>query len=215
MGAGDVGRRGCAGDGGVSRRQKFLPRSDGDSSAIALSATTLPSSERGYLVPDLLSPNLRLVFCGTAPSRASAAAKAYYAKPGNKFWPTLHQVGITPRRFSPHEYPELLKLDIGLTDLCKAHSGVDSELPDDAFDLIAFKLKIDRYKPALVAFTSKNAAQSALEKSVAYGLQAETWGKTQFFVLPSPSGLATRFFDIGVWQELARWLNQGRRKIDA
>jgi TDG/mug DNA glycosylase family protein len=54
----------------------------------------------------LLAPNLRLVFCGTAPSKASAAAKAYYAKPGNKFWPTLHQVGITPRRFTPNEYPQ-------------------------------------------------------------------------------------------------------------
>ncbi|MBL8525529.1 MAG: mismatch-specific DNA-glycosylase [Betaproteobacteria bacterium] len=173
-----------------------------------LSPTSPPPRGRGYLVPDLLGPNLRLVFCGTAPSRASAAAKAYYAKPGNKFWPTLHQVGITPRGFAPHEYPELLKLDIGLTDLGKVHSGVDSELPDDAFDLIALKSKIARYQPALVAFTSKNAAQSALEKSVAYGLQAETWGKTQFFVLPSPSGLATRFFDIGVWQELARWLGR-------
>jgi double-stranded uracil-DNA glycosylase len=155
------------------------------------------------LVPDLLAPNLRLVFCGTAPSRASAAAKAYYAKPGNKFWPTLYQVGITPRRFAPDEYPELLRLGIGLTDLCKVHSGVDSELPDDAFDLIAFKSKIARYRPALVAFTSKNAAQSALGKAVDYGLQTDEWKQTRFFVLPSPSGLATRFFDIGIWRNLA------------
>ena len=156
-----------------------------------------------YLVPDLLAANLRLVFCGTAPSQASAAAKAYYARPGNKFWPTLHQVGITPRRFAPHEYPQLLPLGIGLTDLCKLHSGVDAELPVDAFDVAAFRRKLARYQPAMVAFTSKHAAQSALGRAVNYGRQAEVWGDTRFFVLPSPSGLATRFFDVAVWRELA------------
>ncbi|MEO8103504.1 MAG: mismatch-specific DNA-glycosylase [Betaproteobacteria bacterium] len=157
-----------------------------------------------YLVPDLLAPDLRLVFCGTAPSKASAAAKAYYAKPGNKFWPTLHQVGITPRRFTPHEYPQLLALGIGLTDLCKLHSGVDADLPDDAFDLVVFRRKLEKYRPAMVAFTSKHAAQSALGRRVDYGLQAEMMGGTRLFVLPSPSGLATRFFNIEMWRELAR-----------
>ena len=162
--------------------------------------------EQIYLVPDQLARNLRLVFCGTAPSKASAAAKAYYAKPGNKFWPTLHQVGITPRLFAPHEYPLLRSLGIGLTDLCKIHSGVDAELPDDAFDLAEFRRKLSRYRPAMVAFTSKRAGQSALGRAVDYGWQEEMWGGTRFFVLPSPSGLATRFFDIEVWRELAREL---------
>jgi len=155
------------------------------------------------LVPDLLAPNLRLVFCGTAPSRASAAAKAYYAKPGNKFWPTLHAVGITPRRFAPGEYRQLLALGIGLTDLCKVHSGTDAELPDDAFDLAAFRRKVAKHAPRLIAFTSKNAAQAALGTKVEYGLQVQTVHSSRAFVLPSPSGLATRFFDVAVWRELA------------
>ncbi len=159
--------------------------------------------EPGYLVPDVLAPNLTLVFCGTAPSAASAAAKAYYAKPGNKFWPTLFQVGITPRQFSAHEYPELRSLAIGLTDLCKIHCGVDADLPDDAFDLSAFHQKITKYRPALVAFTSKHAAQSALGHAVDYGIQEEVWGATRFFVLTSPSGLATRYFRLDIWQALA------------
>ena len=156
-----------------------------------------------HLIPDLLQPKLTLVFCGTAPSTASAAAKAYYAKPGNKFWPTLHRVGITPRQYSPHEYPALRSLGIGLTDLCKIHCGVDSVLPDDAFDLVAFHQKIAQFQPALVAFTSKHAAQSALGHAVDYGLQREVWGATRLFVLPSPSGLATRYFRLDVWQALA------------
>ena len=164
-----------------------------------------------YLVPDLLAKDLKLVFCGTAPSKASAAAKAYYAKPGNKFWPTLHAVGITPRRFAPQEYPALLALGIGLTDLCKVHAGVDSELPSGAFHTSAFTRKLRKYQPKIVAFTSKNAAQSYFGHAVDYGWCATSLSSRQtssrFFVLPSPSGLATRFFDIEIWRELANGID--------
>jgi double-stranded uracil-DNA glycosylase len=160
------------------------------------------SKRDAYLVPDLLVPNLKLVFCGTAPSKKSAEARAYYAKPGNRFWPSLHETGITPRRFAPHEYPSLLDLRIGLTDLCKTHSGVDADLPDDAFDVEAFHRKIQRYRPGIVAFTSKNAGAAVFGAQPAYGWQATRIGATRLFVLPSPSGLATRFFDITYWQML-------------
>jgi double-stranded uracil-DNA glycosylase len=161
-----------------------------------------------FLVPDLLAPNLKLLFCGTAPSTASAAAKAYYAKPGNKFWPTLHAVGITPRRFAPLEYPALLALDIGLTDLCKIHAGTDAELPKGAFDISTFEAKLGKYRPKVVAFTSKNAAQNYFSHPVEYGWQAGEPAATRFFVLTSPSGLATRFFDIDIWRELADSVKQ-------
>ena len=167
-------------------------------------SAVVASHAADYLVPDLLAPGLKLVFCGTAPSRASAAAKAYYAKPGNKFWPSLYAVGITPRLFSPQEYAALLGLGIGLTDLCKVHSGVDDELPNDAFDPEAFERKMKYYRPRLIAFTSKNAAHIFLRSKVAYGLQADSLGESRLFVLPSPSGLATRFFDIEFWRALAR-----------
>jgi double-stranded uracil-DNA glycosylase len=157
----------------------------------------------GYLVPDLLAPRLELVFCGTAPSRASAAAKAYYAKPGNRFWPTLSRVGLTPRRLAPAEYPELLSLGIGLTDLCKAHCGTDAELPRGALDAASLEAKLRRYRPSWVAFTSKNAGSAFLGRKVDYGPQPETVGGTQLFVLPSPSGLATRFWDERWWRALA------------
>jgi double-stranded uracil-DNA glycosylase len=167
------------------------------------SAPSCDVAAASYLVPDLLQPGLKLVFCGTAPSRASAAAHAYYAKPGNRFWPALHAVGLTPRRFAPQEYPALLTLGIGLTDLCKVHAGVDAELPDGAFDLAAFRRKMRRMQPQMIAFTSKNAAQSFIGAPVRYGLQSALLGESRLFVLPSPSGLATRFFDVTVWQDLA------------
>src|SRR5262249_9196864 len=106
-----------------------------------------------YLVPDLLAPNLRLVFCGTAPSAISAREKAYYANPGNQFWKTLHRVRLTPQPFHPQEYATLLTLGIGLTDLCKTCSGNDDELPEEALERDELTKKIRRYKPKLVAFT--------------------------------------------------------------
>lgn len=166
------------------------------------------ANEAEYLVPDLLASQLKLVFCGTAPSRASAAAVAYYAKSGNRFWPTLHAVGVTPHRYSPQDYPQLLTLGIGLTDLCKIHSGVDADLPDDAFDLGAFERKMLHYQPRMIAFTSKNAAQSYLQTPVAYGEQLTKLGDSRLFVLTSPSGLATRFFDIEIWRALADEFNR-------
>jgi len=163
------------------------------------------------LVPDLLTCDLQLVFCGTAPSRASYQAKAYYARPGNRFWPTLAAVGITPRRFAPQEYPLLLDLGIGLTDLCKNHFGVDSELPPGCLDALALSDKIRLHRPRRLAFTSKNAAQAALGlKTLTYGLQPHEFEGARVWVLPSPSGLATRFWDQRPWLDLAMDLRSDR-----
>ena len=160
---------------------------------------------REAIVPDVLSKGLRLVFCGTAPSRASAAARAYYARPGNRFWPALHEAGFTPRRFHPTEYAKLIELGIGLTDLCKGHSGNDDELPRGALDARSLREKIGRFRPAVVAFTSKNAGRAFLGRDVDYGWQPERVGRTRLFVLPSPSGQATRFWDERPWRALAEW----------
>jgi len=167
------------------------------------------ASKQAYIVPDLLAPHLKLVFCGTAASKVSAREKAYYAKPGNQFWPTLHRIGLTPRLFTPHDYPKLLSLGIGLTDLCKTHSGNDDELPEAALDREALTQKILRYKPKLVAFTSKNGASIYFSKKVEFGLQKEKLGNTRFFVLCSTSGRARRFWREELWEELAELYSAG------
>jgi len=146
---------------------------------------------------------LRLVFCGTALGEASFRARAYYAGPGNHFWPTLAAVGITPRRFAPPEYADLLALGIGLTDLCKSHYGSDAQLPADALDGEALLWKVRLWKPQRLAFTSKTGARAALGRAVDYGPQPEHWGDTRLWVLPSPSGRAVKFWDASVWKALA------------
>jgi TDG/mug DNA glycosylase family protein len=160
-----------------------------------------------HVVPDLLKPGLRLVFCGTAPSRISKERRAYYANPGNRFWATLHEVGLTPRRFAPAEYPALLALGIGLTDLNKREWGNDDALTPAGFDVPGFAAKMRRFGPLAVGFTSKTAGSIFLGRDtgdIAYGAQPERIGATRLFVLPSTSGQAVRYFDIKPWHVLSR-----------
>lgn len=167
-----------------------------------------------YIIPDLLQPGLRLVFCGSALGAASAQARAYYAKPGNKFWPTLHEVGLTPRRFAPADYADLLKLGMGLTDINKTQSGNDDVLSAAHDDVAGLAAKIEQYQPGILAFTAKRPAQVFLRDSFglkappAYGLQAQRIGRTRLFVLPSTSGSGVRYWDIAPWRELKRLVDQ-------
>ncbi|MGH8372954.1 MAG: mismatch-specific DNA-glycosylase [Gammaproteobacteria bacterium] len=156
------------------------------------------------VLPDILIANLVTVFCGSAVGAASARRGAYYAGPGNAFWPTLFEVGLTPRRLQPEEYPSVIQFGIGLTDLAKTVSGADAILRDEHFGRDDLRRKILRYHPSLLAFTSKRAAREFLEHPVNYGLQQEQLGDTAIFVLPSPSGAARGYWDTEPWQALAR-----------
>ena len=169
------------------------------------------SSRSNQLVPDLLAPGLDLVFCGTALGPASFKARAYYANAGNSFWPTLHAVGLTPERFTPQRYPELLALRLGLTDLNKTEVGSDHELTPAAMDAKALHTKLRKYKPAAIAFTSKNAASLALGlKSPVYGRQVELLEGAVPFVLSSPSGRARSFWTLKPWQDAAAFVAERR-----
>jgi len=159
------------------------------------------------VLPDLLAPGLRLVLCGSAAGAVSAARGMPYAGPGNRFWRTLHEVGLTPERLGPDRAVELLDHGIGLTDLCKTASGADSTLPRDADDVERLRAALERYRPGVVAFVGKRAAQVAFaDRGVATGRQPRAFAGVETWVLPSTSGLAVRFWDIEPWQDLARTL---------
>ncbi len=160
------------------------------------------------VLPDILRPDLRIVFCGSAAGAASARAGAYYAGPGNKFWPILHRVGLTPRLLVPESFKELPDFGIGLTDLAKGAAGSDASLPRDADDPAGLHDRIHRYRPAILAFNGKRSGQVFLKhhaaaRAIDYGPQPWTIGKTVIFVLPSTSGAANGFWDEGPWYALA------------
>lgn len=178
-------------------------------------STAMPTPTESPILPDVLRPGLGLVFCGTAAGRRSAAERAYYAHPGNLFWRALFEAGLTPRQLAPAEFPLLSDYGIGLTDLAKRHSGNDSELPRDAFDVPALIAKIERHAPRLLAFTSKNAARAALGHAVDYGLQREGLGSTRLFVLPSPSGQARGHWGLEPWLALGQICRATQTASDA
>src|SRR5262245_40860419 len=103
--------------------------------------------EETHRLPDMLREGLRLVFVGTAASTRSAAVGHYYAHPGNRFWSALHEAGLTPRRYQPGEFEQLLPLGIGFTDLNKSEAGMDHQLTSGAIDVASFRAKIERVRP--------------------------------------------------------------------
>jgi double-stranded uracil-DNA glycosylase len=155
------------------------------------------------VLPDVLCPGLRVVFCGTAAGTASARAKAYYAGPGNAFWRVLHETGLTSTQLEPGEFERLPEFGIGLTDICKVLHGSDLEVGTVEFDVAGLAARIAEAEPAVLAFNGKNAARGALERDVVHGVQEERIGGAMVWVLPSTSGAARRFWDVEPWQELA------------
>jgi TDG/mug DNA glycosylase family protein len=165
-------------------------------------------------LPDQLQPGLRLVFVGTAASERSAATGHYYAHPGNRFWRTLHTVGLTPRLYQPHEFPALLDIGIGFTDLCKQGAGMDHVALKAGVDVEAFTTKIRRYRPRTVAFTSKKAASLFDGKPTALitlGKQPAHDNFPDVFVLASPSGAASGAWTLQPWLELAAHVSDEKR----
>ena len=64
----------------------------------------------GKTVPDVMGPDLRVLFCGINPGLYTAAVGHHFARPGNRFWPALHLSGFTDRLLSPFAESELLPL---------------------------------------------------------------------------------------------------------
>lgn len=158
------------------------------------------------VLDDLLQPGLKAVFCGTQAGAESARLGAYYAGPGNRFWPMLHEIGLTPVRLAPARYADVLGYGIGLTDVAKKTSGADSALRRAHIDL-EFVEKIERYAPRVLAFNGKRAASLALNlpgPMLAYGRLDRVIGATEVFVLPSTSGAAAGFWDACPWHDFAR-----------
>jgi TDG/mug DNA glycosylase family protein len=146
-----------------------------------------------YVLPDLLEPGLRIVFCGTAAGNVSAARGAYYAHPQNRFWSALHTFGLTPRKLKPEDYSELPQWGLGLTDIAKHVSGMDRELPAGALGREACAVlaaKITAAEPRWLAFTSLTAGRRYLGRAASFGEQPERIGRTRLWCLPSPSPAA-------------------------
>jgi double-stranded uracil-DNA glycosylase len=147
-------------------------------------------------VRDVIAPNLRVLFCGINPGLYSGATGHHFARPGNRFWPTLYQAGFTPRLLHPSEERELLSFGYGITNLVPRATAMADELSPD--ELVAgprrLESKVKRYQPQVVAVLGISAYRTAFaQKVVALGKQPERLLNTIVWVLPNPSGLNAHY----------------------
>jgi double-stranded uracil-DNA glycosylase len=147
-------------------------------------------------LPDIIAPNLGVLFCGINPGLYTAAVQQHFGRPGNRFWPTLHRAGFTPRLFAPAEQRELLSLGIGITNVVARATAAADELTRQEL-LEGGKIltrKVKRYTPRFLAIVGIGAYRTAFDRPKAkLGLQDETIGTTRIWVLPNPSGLNANY----------------------
>lgn len=126
----------------------------------------------------------------------TAAVQQHFGRPGNRFWPTLHKAGFTPRLFHPSEQYELLKLGCGITNVVARATTAAAELTDA--ELVeggeVLEEKVRKYAPRFLAIVGIGAYRTAFARPKAkMGLQNETIARTRIWVLPNPSGLNANY----------------------
>jgi TDG/mug DNA glycosylase family protein len=166
------------------------------------------------VVPDVIAPDLRVLFVGINPGLYTAAIGHHFGRPGNRFWPTLYAAGFTPRLLSPFEERELLGLGLGISNFVARASARADELSAEELHAGAAILaeKVQRYRPRTVAFLGVTAYRTALNKPKATtGRQPELFAGARAWVLPNPSGLNAHYQEA----DLARLFRQMREAVDA
>ena len=143
-------------------------------------------------LPDVAGPGLRILFVGINPGLYSGATGHHFARPGNRFWPTLHAAGLTPRRLSPCEERELLRYGLGVTNLVARTTASAAELRAD--ELVRGRRRVARLaarlRPAVVAFLGLSTFRVAFDRPAArVGPQPEGLAGARVWLLPNPSGL--------------------------
>jgi TDG/mug DNA glycosylase family protein len=160
-----------------------------------------PSKEQiaagaGKSVPDVIAPDLRVLFCGINPGLYTAAVGHHFARPGNRFWPALFKSGLTDRLLSPFEEIELLKSGLGISNVVSHATASASELTSE--DYIkggrTLGVKVKRYRPKTVAILGVGAYREAFARPKAViGEQLERIHEARVWVLPNPSGLNANY----------------------
>lgn len=159
---------------------------------------------RGQEVPDLVGPDLKLLFVGINPGLWTAAVQTHFAHPTNRFYPALAAAGITGCEvdrvagMSDADRAHLVARGVGITNLVSHATARASELSREELReggerLLRF---VAEHRPAVVAIAGISAYRDAFgERGAVLGRQPETlesasrWSGAALWVVPNPSGL--------------------------
>src|SRR5436189_220373 len=89
-------------------------------------AQLLASRDKG--IRDVIAPGLRVLFVGINPGLYTAWTGHHFARPGNRFWPTLHQAGFSAKLLHPSQQAELLREGYGITNLVNRATATAEEV---------------------------------------------------------------------------------------
>jgi TDG/mug DNA glycosylase family protein len=145
---------------------------------------------------DLISKDLKVIFCGINPGLKSAFDGHHFSGRSNRFWKVLHQAGFTPHQIEPLADATILNFGYGLTTAVERATSRADELSKDEFDhsIEAFKTKMSHFQPKYIAFLGKPAYMAfSAKKQIEWGYQAEDFCGAKVWVLPNPSGLNRGF----------------------
>lgn len=154
--------------------------------------------QRDREVPDLLGPDLRLLFVGINPGLWTAATQTHFAHPGNRFYPALLRAGIVTRPVDPaagmteEDRAHLLARGVGITNLvrratARADELTPAELREGGAHLVEL---VTTRTPRVVAVAGITAYRTAFgARRARAGRQPETLGGAELWVVPNPSGL--------------------------
>ena len=162
-------------------------------------------------VPDVLAPDLEVVFCGINPGFHSDAEGAHFANPRNDFWRLLHAAGFTPQLVDPTDQHDVLGYGIGITNAAYRTTRGSSDLRKGDFVGSAERLErlADELRPRAIGFVGKEAYRGPFGGRPEHGLQERRLGETLLFVLPStsPANAAVP------WDERLRWFSALRALV--
>jgi double-stranded uracil-DNA glycosylase len=147
---------------------------------------------RGRTIPDVLGPDLSVVFVGINPGLWSGAVGHHFARPGNRFWRALRGSGFTDRLLSPLEDAWLLDWNLGLTNLVARTTARADGLSADEIRRGARELeeRLAPLRPRFVAVLGIGAYRTGFGRPDAtLGPQEEDLSRARLWVLPNPSGL--------------------------
>src|SRR5256885_422113 len=150
----------------------------------------------GKTLPDVIAPNLRVLFCGINPGLYTAAVGHHFARPGNRFWPALYRSGFTDRLISPFDERELLKGGIGISNVVSYATASAAELTNEDFIAggLVLARKVKRYRPQVIAILGVGAYRHAFfQPKATIGEQPERIHDARVWVLPNPSGLNANY----------------------